>query len=112
MQIGTVGLTSVLELISKFQMSSCSNALFIQGNCIMLLCFPSGLTDLLHYNRAATIEPVQPGHIESYILAPSGKATFQESIRFHKIGEPPVYKTLAPLLGEYKSRIMSLYFAV
>ncbi len=61
----------------------------------------SGLTDLVHNNKGTAIEPVQPGHVESYDLAPSGKVTFRESIRFHKCGEPPLYKTLVPSLGEF-----------
>ena len=71
----------------------------------------SGLTDLVHGSKG-TIEPIAPGDVESYDLATNGKVTFRESIRFHKLGEPPAYKTVASPLGKtmfflpnYNSRI-------
>jgi hypothetical protein len=30
-----------------------------------------------------------------------GKATFEERIRFHKTGEPPAYKTVAEIKGNF-----------
>ena len=52
------------------------------------------------HDSKGVIEQIEPGHVESYDLAPNGKVTFRESIRFHKTGEQPMYKTLAPPLGK------------
>ena len=55
------------------------------------------------HDSKGVIEPVAPGHIESYDLNANGKVTFRESIRFHKTGEPPAYKTLVSSLGKYST---------
>lgn len=40
-----------------------------------------------------------PGHVEAYSLDLSGRATYMNTTRFHKIGECPTYKTLASPTG-------------
>ncbi|CAH1788715.1 unnamed protein product [Owenia fusiformis] len=54
-----------------------------------------GLMGLSHSltDHSADIVPFPPGHYETYDLAPSGKVTFNERGRFHKIGDAPMYKT-------------------
>ncbi|KAK3599069.1 hypothetical protein CHS0354_024395 [Potamilus streckersoni] len=76
-----------------------------------------GLTDLsLKFDSVSDvtkfIEPVLPGHVESYSLDMNGKATFNERVRFHKIGEEPIYKTLEVEIGsDIKENICNLLSA-
>lgn len=48
-------------------------------------------------NVQITIFP--PGHVETYSLDLSGRASYVNTTRFHKIGEPPAYKTLVNPVG-------------
>ncbi len=59
-----------------------------------------GLVDLVHSGEDVTIDPIQPGHYESYDLSKNGKVTHKETIKFHKFTEGPVYKTYTGPLGK------------
>lgn len=76
----------------------------LTSNGFLAVCSEAkGLTDIVHSSELAKntpIEPVLPGHVECYDLTNSGKVSFREEICFHKIGEPPAYKTLSPPLED------------
>lgn len=46
------------------------------------------------------IEPLLPGYIETYSLDRLGSVTLEETIKFHDIGMPPIYKTLVDPVGK------------
>lgn len=56
-----------------------------------------GLIGLSQEAYSEHVEPFLPGHVESYKLDMLGKASFEERIRFHKVGEAPAYKTVAEI---------------
>ncbi|ESO96771.1 hypothetical protein LOTGIDRAFT_201958 [Lottia gigantea] len=73
-----------------------------------------GLFGLSHSlnDAKASIEPLLPGHVEVYDLDQDGKARFMERKRFHKIGDLPKYRTLAPPVGdEVLANIRNLFEA-
>ncbi|KAK6165894.1 hypothetical protein SNE40_022711 [Patella caerulea] len=73
-----------------------------------------GLFGLSHTvsDAKAKIEPLLPGHIEVYDIDMNGKAKFLERKRFHKIGDMPRYKSLAPALtDDVKLNIRNLFEA-
>ena len=47
----------------------------------------------------SVIEPFPPGHVETYKLDSGGRAFLEETVRYHKIGEPPAYTTFDVPLG-------------
>lgn len=61
--------------------------------------FFTGLIGLSQEAYSEHVEPFLPGHVETYKLDMLGKASFEERIRFHKIGETPAYKTVAEIQG-------------
>lgn len=58
-----------------------------------------GLMPLQQINSNVQITPFPPGHVETYSLDLSGRATYVNTTRFHKIGEFPAYKTLVNPIG-------------
>ena len=62
--------------------------------------FP-GLVGVVHSKEDAEIFPLLPGHYETYDLQPSGKVIFKERVRFHDVGQAPVYKTMIGSYGEW-----------
>ncbi len=60
----------------------------------------TGLIDVVMTNgHKKNIEVFEPGCYETYKLLPSGKVEFKTKKRFHKIGNPPLYKTLVNITG-------------
>jgi hypothetical protein len=60
----------------------------------------SGLMPLKQVSESGLqITPFPPGHVEAYSLDLSGRATYINTTRFHKIAECPAYKTLVNPAG-------------
>ncbi|XP_069110760.1 asparagine synthetase [glutamine-hydrolyzing]-like [Argopecten irradians] len=69
-----------------------------------------GLMSMMEDKTTSTLEPFLPGHVETYDLDSIGRATFVERTRFHKIGDAPLYKTVAnPIDNDIKASIRTLF---
>ncbi|ELT92914.1 hypothetical protein CAPTEDRAFT_199593, partial [Capitella teleta] len=55
-----------------------------------------GLTDIVHNQIQFNVEWVEPGTYETYSIRDDGKVDLVCKNRFHSIGDPPLYETLAP----------------
>ena len=61
----------------------------------------TGLVDLIHRDSIDDkIEAFLPGYYETYNILSGGEAVLHERKRFHKIGNVPLYKTIAPAIGK------------
>lgn len=72
---------------------------FLTDDGFLALCSEAkGLLGLSHNvaDHELDIAPFPIGTVEVYTLDSNGKASLKESNKFHTIGNPPVYKTLAP----------------
>lgn len=68
---------------------------YIEQKGFLAVCSEAkGLMPLQQIDNNVQITIFPPGHVETYSLDLSGRATYVNTTRFHKIGEPPAYKTL------------------